>query len=131
MAVLRFQALQEVSRRQPVAVEYPSNKISDYYGINVFDLPKMEKYLSKDAFRSVQKAIEAGTRIDSKMADEVAAAMKAWAACVEGNEKPSGSGISRRASGIDVKGLGIIAKFFNRFNFFFDFTKQRSHFFCP
>jgi glutamine synthetase len=79
MAHLRFQALQEVLRRQPLEVKYPSAKISDYYGINVFDRQKMQKYLSMEAFRSVQKSIEKGTRIDRKMADEVAAGMKAWA----------------------------------------------------
>jgi len=79
MAILRFQALQEVLKRQAMPVEYPSEKVSDYYGINVFDLPKMEKYLSKEAYKSVQKSIEMGTRIDRKMADEVAAGMKAWA----------------------------------------------------
>jgi glutamine synthetase len=79
MATLRFHALQEVLRRQPVVFEYPSNKISDYFGCNVFDLQKMQKYLSSEAFKSVQFAIEKGTRIDKKMADEVAAGMKAWA----------------------------------------------------
>ena len=79
MAHLRFQALQEVIRRQPVKVEYPSRKISDYYAINVFDKQKMQKYLSMEAFKSVQKSIEKGVRIDRKMADEVAAGMKAWA----------------------------------------------------
>ncbi len=79
MAHLRYQALQEVLRRQPAAIEYPSNKISDYFGINVFDRHKMQKYLSLEAYRSVQRSIEKGTRIDRKMADEVAAGMKAWA----------------------------------------------------
>lgn len=79
MALLRYQALQEVLKRQPEEVEYPSHKISDYYGINVFDIGTMEKYLSRDAFKAVQKAIETGSRIDRKMADEVAAGMKAWA----------------------------------------------------
>ncbi len=79
MATLRFHALQEVLRRQPVAFEYPSNKISDYFGCNVFDLQKMQKYLSSEAFKSVQLAIQKGTRIDKKMAEEVAAGMKAWA----------------------------------------------------
>jgi glutamine synthetase len=79
MANLRLQALQEVLRRQPQKVEYPSKKISDYYGINVFDRQKMQKYLSMEAFRSVQKSIDKGTRVDRKMADEVAAGMKAWA----------------------------------------------------
>ncbi|MFC2113037.1 glutamine synthetase III [Bacteroidota bacterium] len=79
MAHLRFQALQEVLRRQPLKVEYPSTKISDYFGINVFDKQKMQKYLSIEAYRSVQKSIEKGSRVDRKMADEVAAGMKAWA----------------------------------------------------
>ncbi|MEE9461268.1 MAG: glutamine synthetase III, partial [Bacteroidales bacterium] len=79
MATLRFQALHEVMRRQPVKVEYPSEKVSDYFDINVFDQKTMQKYLSLEAFRSVQRSIEKGTRIDRKMADEVAAGMKAWA----------------------------------------------------
>ncbi len=79
MAHLRFQALQEVLRRQPVEVTYPSKKISDYFGMNVFDKYKMQKYLSMEAYKSVQKSIEKGIRIDRKMADEVAAGMKAWA----------------------------------------------------
>jgi glutamine synthetase len=79
MATLRFQALQEVLRREPVPVNYPSSKISDYFGINVFSNDQMQKYLSKDAFNSVQKAIDRGSRIDMKMADEVATGMKAWA----------------------------------------------------
>ena len=77
--MLRFQSLQEVLKRQPMPVNYPSNKISDYYGINVFDMEKMQKYLSTEAFNSVQRAIEKGSRIDMKMADEVAMGMKAWA----------------------------------------------------
>ena len=70
MASLRFQALQEVLRRQPVEIKNPSNKISDYFGINVFDPQKMQKYLSLEAYRSVQRSIEKGTRIDMKMVSE-------------------------------------------------------------
>jgi len=79
MAILRFQALQEVLGRTPVSVSYPSNKASDYFGENVFDLQKMQKYLTSEAFKSVELAIQKGTRIDKKMADEIAAGMKAWA----------------------------------------------------
>jgi glutamine synthetase len=79
MANLRFTALQEVLRRQPVEIEYPSQKVSDFFGINVFDEQKMQKYLSIEAYRSVKRSIEKNTRIDRKMADEVAAGMKAWA----------------------------------------------------
>ncbi|MFN8208340.1 MAG: glutamine synthetase III [Bacteroidales bacterium] len=79
MAKLRFLALEEVLKRQPVQVDLPKEKISEIYGINVFDRAKMQKYLSKEAFEAVRTAIEKGTRIDRKMADQVAAGMKAWA----------------------------------------------------
>ncbi|MGB9746978.1 MAG: glutamine synthetase III [Bacteroidales bacterium] len=79
MATLRFLALEEVLRRKPVTIEIPKEKISSYYGVNVFDRGKMQKYLSKEAFEAVMMAIEKGKRIDRKMADQVAAGMKAWA----------------------------------------------------
>jgi glutamine synthetase len=79
MANLRFQALQGVLQRQAVKVDYPSEKISDYFGVNVFDQKTMQKYLSLEAYKSVKRSIEQGTRTDRKMADEVAAGMKAWA----------------------------------------------------
>lgn len=79
MAELRFKALEEVFSRQPEEVIFPSNEISDFFGEKVFDRPKMEKYLNKEAYRSVINAIESGRSIDRKMADEVAVGMKAWA----------------------------------------------------
>ena len=79
MAKLRFLALEEVLRRQPVKFDFPEVKTSEYFGINVFDRQKMQKYLSKEAYEVVIRAIEKGTRIDRKMADQVAAGMKAWA----------------------------------------------------
>jgi glutamine synthetase len=79
MAVIRFEALKEAFNRQPRIVEAPSSKVSDYYGMNVFDYQKMRKYLSAEAYEKVMEAIEKGTRIDRKIADQVASAMKAWA----------------------------------------------------
>ncbi len=79
MAKIRFRALEKALRHKPVAVYYPSDKISDYFGINVLDVHKMKKYLSKDAYEQVLLAIETGTRIDRKIADHVASAMKDWA----------------------------------------------------
>ncbi len=79
MAVIRFKALEQVYNRKPLHVTPPSDKTSDYYGINVFDKVKMQKYLSKDAFHSVMDAIDKGTTIDRKKADAVASGMKAWA----------------------------------------------------
>ena len=79
MAVIRFKALEQVFNRKPNHVPPPSDKTSDYYAINVFDRPKMQKYLAKDAFNHVMEAIDKGTPIDRRKADSVAAGMKAWA----------------------------------------------------
>jgi glutamine synthetase len=79
MAQFRFRALEEVLTRKPVEVKREENLVSDYYGMNVFDRPKMKKYLSKEAFKAVIDAIDNGTPIDRKMADQVAQGMKSWA----------------------------------------------------
>ncbi len=79
MAELRFKALEEVFSRQAKIVKFPSSEVSDFFGQNVFDRPKMEKYLNKEAFQSVMIAINEGTSIDRKMAEQIAIGMKAWA----------------------------------------------------
>lgn len=81
MATIRFKALGALisDSRQPVKVEMPSGKISDFFAQNVFDLDKMQRYMSKETFGMVRNSIEKGSRIDRRMADQVAAAMKAWA----------------------------------------------------
>jgi glutamine synthetase len=79
MATLRFQALADVMNRGPKMVSLPSNKVTDYYGDLVFGKYAMEKYLSKDAYRAVNFAIEKSEPIDRKVADGIAAGMKAWA----------------------------------------------------
>ena len=79
MAILRFHALQEVMSRQPKVVVFPSNEVSDFFGMKVFDKPKMEKFLNREAYKSVINAIDEGKAIDRKMAEQVATGMKAWA----------------------------------------------------
>ncbi len=79
MATIRFEALEQISRRHAKHVEYPSNKASDYFGINVFDKAKMKKYLSKEGYNAVVTAAEGGTGIDRKLADQIASGMKEWA----------------------------------------------------
>ncbi len=79
MAFHRFKALETVLSRTPVNVTLPSNKVSEFFGENVFGIDAMREYLSEEAFNSVMSAIEHGSRIDRKMADQVAASMKAWA----------------------------------------------------
>ena len=60
-------------------VKRESNLTSDFFGINVFDRPKMKKYLSREAFAAVCDAIDNSVQVDRKMADQVAQGMKAWA----------------------------------------------------
>jgi glutamine synthetase len=79
MAFHRFKALEAVLTRNPVNVILPSNKVSEFFGENVFGIDAMREYLSEEAFTSVMDAMQQGTRIDRKMADQVAASMKAWA----------------------------------------------------
>ena len=79
MALLRFRALESSINRVPVVVTPPSAKVSDYYGVNVFDKEKMHKYLSKEVFKQVMEATNTLQRIDRKVAELVAAAMKSWA----------------------------------------------------
>jgi glutamine synthetase len=79
MATLRFKALEQVFNRKPIVVEAPGKKTSEYFGMYVFDKSKMQKYLSKEAYQAVMLAIDKGVRVDRKMADQVAAGMKAWA----------------------------------------------------
>lgn len=79
MAQFRFRALEEVLTRKPIEVKREENLVSDFYGMNVFDRPKMKKYLSKEAFKAVIDAIDHGTPVDRKMADQVAQGMKSWA----------------------------------------------------
>ena len=79
MAFHRFKALETVLNRTPVNVTLPSTKVSEFFGENVFGIDAMREFLSEEAFNSVMAAMEQGTQIDRKMADQVAASMKAWA----------------------------------------------------
>ncbi len=79
MAFHRFKAWETVLSRTPIEVTLPSNKVSEFFGENVFGIDAMREYLSEEAFNSVMSAMDQGTRIDRKMADQVAASMKAWA----------------------------------------------------
>jgi glutamine synthetase len=79
MAELRFSALKELFTREPVEVLIPKEPISSYYAENVFDKEKMERYLSREAFKAVITAIDEGTPITRQIADQVATGMQAWA----------------------------------------------------
>ncbi len=78
MATIRFKALEALMSRQVFSVDTPSKKTSEYFGENVFDQKKMRVYLSREAYDTVIDAIENGTRIPRRVADQVSSGMKAW-----------------------------------------------------
>jgi glutamine synthetase len=79
MAELRFSALKEVFKREPIVSVPPSKDVSKYFNSNVFDLHKMEHYLSKEAFKVIKRAISEGKSLTRQEADQVAIGLKAWA----------------------------------------------------
>ncbi|MFY8214826.1 MAG: glutamine synthetase III [Flavobacterium sp.] len=78
MATLRFQALKETSGRKPVKFE-ESDRKSTIFGSNVFNDKAMKQFLTSDAYKAVQDAVQHGTKIDRKIADYIALGMKEWA----------------------------------------------------
>jgi len=79
MAELRFSALKELFNRDPVEAAIPADPVSTYFSENVFDKRKMERFLSREAYRAVITAIDEGTQINRQIADQVATGMQAWA----------------------------------------------------
>ncbi len=79
MSSLRFQALNAVLSRSIPDVKTPSSKLSEYFGINVFDQKKMKDNLSKEAYNSIAESINLGTPIDRGISEQVSSAMKSWA----------------------------------------------------
>jgi glutamine synthetase len=79
MGNIRFKALENALAHLPVKICPPSEKVSEYFGNNTFNHTAMQQYLSREAFHKLNEAIEKGNKIDHKIADQIAAALKAWA----------------------------------------------------
>ncbi|MDP3354079.1 MAG: glutamine synthetase III [Flavobacteriaceae bacterium] len=78
MSTIRFQALFEAQNRKPVVFEDSLNR-SQLFGENVFNKQSMRQYMTPEAFEGVMNAMEFGHKIERKVADQVASAMKSWA----------------------------------------------------
>ena len=78
MSTFRFSALKETAGRKPVFVEKLEKK-SIIFGSNVFNDKAMRQFLTPDAYKAVQNAIQLGTKIDRNVAEYVAMGMKEWA----------------------------------------------------
>ncbi len=79
MDTLRFKALEMAMTRKHHTVEFPNLKASEYFGELTFNKAAMREYLTEEAYNQVMNSIEKGEKIDRKIADQVAAGIKAWA----------------------------------------------------
>ncbi|WP_347394446.1 glutamine synthetase III [Parabacteroides leei] len=79
MSISRFNAVEKASNRKAVEAITPKQKVSEYYGENVFNRKAMQKYLSKETYKALTHAIDNGTPIDREIANHVAAGMRMWA----------------------------------------------------
>ncbi|MEI6883973.1 MAG: glutamine synthetase III [Bacteroidota bacterium] len=79
MENIRFRALELTMDRVPRAVPFPDKKASEYFGELTFNRAAMKEFLTEEAYTAVINSIEKGEKIDRRIADQVAAGMKAWA----------------------------------------------------
>ena len=78
MPKLRFSAVSESLKRTQITIEEAGRR-SEIFAQNVFNEDRMLQYLTKDALESVKGAVFSSSKIDRKIADQVAEAMKGWA----------------------------------------------------
>ena len=74
----RLQALQTILQRPPTPVE-PAAPLEEIWASDVFGLESMRSALPKGVFRSIQRSIREGSKLDPSVADVVAQSMKDWA----------------------------------------------------
>ena len=79
MSISRFNAVEKASNRKAVEAVAPEQKVSEFFGENVFNRKAMQKYLSKETYKALTQAIDSGTPIDREIANLVAAGMRMWA----------------------------------------------------
>lgn len=79
MTISRFKAVERASNRKAVPALVPQQKVSEYFGENVFNRKAMEKYLSKETYQALIYAIDNEVPIDREIANHVAAGMRMWA----------------------------------------------------
>ncbi|MFQ6540238.1 MULTISPECIES: glutamine synthetase III [Aphanothece] len=77
-ATARLNAIESILARSPVQTQPPA-PLEELWASDVFTLEKMKSALPKTVFKSIQRSIKEGTKLDASVADVVAQAMKDWA----------------------------------------------------
>jgi glutamine synthetase len=84
-AQARFQAVREIHARTIRKFDPPRDdqgkrlRISEFFGVNTFDIHKMKEKLPKDAYTKLHSTIQTGTKLEADVANTVAHAIKEWA----------------------------------------------------
>ncbi len=76
---IRIKALEIAQSRPKQKVDLPSDKVSDYFAVNVFGDKSMKSFLGKDAYKAIKAAREDGAKIERNIADQIASGMRQWA----------------------------------------------------
>lgn len=80
MSTLRFQALEALAKGEEKKISgYSEKKITQMFASNVFTTRAQRECLSDEAYKSLMNSAKNGTKIERRLADQVAAGMKAWA----------------------------------------------------
>jgi glutamine synthetase len=74
----RLAAIQTIQER-PAPTTAAAAPLQELWASDVFDLAKMKAALPKDIFKSVQRTVKEGGKLDVSVANVVAQAMKEWA----------------------------------------------------
>ncbi|MEB3271157.1 MAG: glutamine synthetase III [Synechococcus sp.] len=74
----RLQAIHTILQRPAVPVQ-PAEPLEEIWASDVFGTEAMRSSLPKQVFRSIQRSIREGRKLDQSVADVVAQAMKDWA----------------------------------------------------
>jgi len=84
-AQARFTAIREVTAHTPRKFDPPRDeqgkrlRVSEFYGVNTFDIHKMKEKLPKEVYNKLLSTIEAGKKLDGDIANTVAHSIKEWA----------------------------------------------------
>lgn len=79
MSNVRIRALDEFATHMASRFYEEKRPVSEFFAENVFDMPKMKRYLSPEAYKAIVNAINNGEKIDREIADQIAYGMKSWA----------------------------------------------------
>jgi len=74
----RLKAYQHILGRSAVETA-PAQTLEELWASDVFTLERMKSALPKAVFKSIQRSIREGSKLDLSVADTVAQAMKDWA----------------------------------------------------